>query len=98
MKTLIIYGTKYGSTEKCVKQLERKLIGEVEVHNIKDGIPTIQKYDKIIIGGSIYIGQIQKEIINFCKEKEDELLTKTLGLFIICMGSEEMAKKQLNTV
>jgi menaquinone-dependent protoporphyrinogen oxidase len=97
MKTLIVYATKYGTTEKCVKKLTIKLIGEVKVYNLKDEVPSLDGYDKVVIGGSIYIGQIQKDIINFCNEKEGELLAKTLGLFIVCMGNEEMAQKQLTT-
>ena len=35
MKTLIIYSTKYGCTEKRVKTLSERLTGEVELINIK---------------------------------------------------------------
>lgn len=85
MKTLIIYSTKYGSTEKCAKMLSEKLTGRVELVNIKkDSIPDLNQYNKIIIGGSIYIGKIQKEITEFCEKNIHILKDKIIGLFICC--------------
>lgn len=97
MKTLIIYASKHGSAETCSKLLKGKLTGEVNVVNIKkDTIPDLASFDKIIIGGSIYVGKIQKEISSFCSKNLNELKKKKLGLFICCMNkeSEEM---ELNT-
>lgn len=63
MKTLIVYGTKHGTTEKCSKFLKDKLSGEVVIINIKkENMPDITTFNNIIIGGSIYMGQIQKEV------------------------------------
>ena len=86
MKTLIIFATKYGSAEKCANILQEKLNGDVEVLNIKtDKIPDISNFENIVIGGSIYIGKIQREIRDFCKQHLEALLTKKTGLFI-CAG------------
>lgn len=98
MKTLVVYATKYGCTEKCATKLAAELLGEVKLHNLKDGIPALDEYNQVVIGGSIYMGQIQKEVAEFCKQKEDELQIKGLGLFIVCMREGEMAQEQLNTV
>lgn len=98
MKTLIAYASKYGTTEKCANILKTKLSGEVELHDLKEGIPAISEYDRIVIGGSIYAGQIRKEVTAFCKEKGNELKTKEIGLFIVCMRDGKMAQEQLRAV
>jgi menaquinone-dependent protoporphyrinogen oxidase len=91
MKTLIIYATKHGSAESCSKLLKSKLTGEVEVINIKtDKVPDVHSFDKIIIGGSIYAGKIQKEITSFCSNNLNDLKNKKLGLFICGMNKNSI--------
>ncbi|SHI93522.1 menaquinone-dependent protoporphyrinogen oxidase [Clostridium cavendishii DSM 21758] len=96
MKTLIIYGTKHGTTEKCSKFLKDKITGEVVAINIKnEKIPEIAHFDNIIIGSSIYMGQIQKEIKNFYIKNFNKLKEKRIGLFICAMNEKDI-ELQLN--
>jgi len=96
MATLIIYSTKHGCTEKCALSLAGKLLDEVKLHNLKDTPqPDLTPYDTVVIGGSIYVGKIQKELQHYCRENLPELLKKRLGLFICCMYEGEVAQKQL---
>lgn len=89
MKTLIIYGSTYGFTKECVFKLSKQLNGEVKTVNaLTETIPSVKDYDNIIIGGSIYMGQIQKKIKEFCSANEKELLSKKIGLFLCCGVSE----------
>ncbi|MBC8059494.1 MAG: flavodoxin domain-containing protein [Clostridiaceae bacterium] len=91
MKTLIIYGTKHGSTEKCSNLLKAKLQGDIVVVNIKkDLVPDINLFDNIILGSSIYMGQIQKEIKNFCIQSLNVLKSKKVGIFICGMNEKEV--------
>ncbi len=54
MKTLIVFGTKHGCTERCAKTLSEKFDGEVDLINLKEGKNIdISQYDKVIIGDSI---------------------------------------------
>lgn len=88
MKTAIVYGTKHGGTVECVKKMQAQLPKEVVVYAIKDNPKiNLDEFDTVIIGGSIHAGGIQKEIKSFCKENEDKLLTKKVGLFI-CSGMQ----------
>jgi len=97
MKTLIIYGSKYGATEKCSKVLKDKLDGEVVIVNIKKKvIPDMKSFDNIIIGGPIYAGRIQKEIKEFCFKNANTLESKKTGIFVCCMSEGEKAISQLN--
>lgn len=97
MKSLIAYATKYGCAQNCAKTLCEKIKGEVELCNLKK-IKDIDlsNYDSVIIGGSIYMGKIQKEVKKFCEDRISELREKKVGLFICCMGEEEVAQTQLN--
>lgn len=89
MNTLIVYGSKYGYTEECVNKLSKKLIGKVDLINIKrDKVPNLSNYDNFIVGGSIYMGQIQKELKDFCIKNIDLLREKRIGIFISCGFAE----------
>lgn len=97
MNTLIVYASKYGCTEKCAELLCKELVGEVDMVNLKKVKDiNISKYEKIIIGGSIYIGKIQKEVTEFCSGNLDSLKEKTIGLFICGMQEGDIINTELN--
>lgn len=83
MKNLIIFTTKYGSVEKCAKILAKELDGETEIVNLKtDSIPKLDSFEKIILGGSIYIGKTQSAISKFAEENIEVLSSKKVGIFV----------------
>lgn len=85
MKTLIVYASEYGYTKDCVESLARQIGGETLVINANnEKVLEISNFDNILVGGSIYMGQIQKNIKEFCTRNLPELLGKNLGLFISC--------------
>ena len=99
METLIAYCTKHGATEKAAKSLAEKIEGNTTLINLKESSAKsidLTKFDTIAVGGSIYAGSIQKEVQEFCRENEELLITKNLGIFICC-GNEELAEDQLST-
>ena len=94
MKTLIIYGSNHGCAKKCAELLEENLKGEVDIVDIRKDITLdLNNYDKVVIGGSIYMGKIQKEIEEVCESYCDNLKEKKLGLFICCMNEENVEKQ-----
>lgn len=96
MRTLITYATKYGCTEKCAKALAEKFSGQVDLQDIKRANPEqISAYDKVVIGGSIYMGRISPLISKFCTQNRVELERKSLGLFICCLRDGELAEAEL---
>ena len=96
MNTLIIYTTSHGSTGKAVKELSQKLSGEINVIDIKhQQPPNLAEYDRIIIGGSIHAGKIQKRIRDFCTSNLHELRSKEIGLFICCMYEPQIAREEI---
>lgn len=82
-KVLIVYASKYGATEEIAVYiggfLERPGI-EVDIKNI-EMIDNIYKYDSIIIGSAVYMGQWRKKALNFLKKHELELSEKVTWIF-----------------
>jgi menaquinone-dependent protoporphyrinogen oxidase len=94
MKTLILYATKYGSTEKIAKLLAEK-IPNCTIQNVKkDNKINWDEWDSIILGGSIYVGKMQKKITLFCQENEAKILAKKVGLFTCAMNIEAHSQKE----
>jgi len=97
MSILIAYASKYGCTEKCAGILSKKLNEKAELCNLKAcKTVDLKQYDKIIIGGSIYAGRIQKEVTQFCSNNMDILKSKKLGFFICGMQEGDAAQKEIN--
>lgn len=96
MKTLIVYMSTHGFTELIVNELKNKINGEIELVNLKKvPNPILSGFERVLIGGSIHMGQIQIRVKKFCEKNLDELLEKEIGLFISCMEKNNIAKEQL---
>lgn len=96
MKTLITYCTTHGCTEKTAHELKDYLGNDTQLCNLKkDTLPNLNEFDRIIIGGSIHAGKVQKKVKDFCTKNLEALKTKELGLFICCMEEGENARMQL---
>lgn len=96
MNTLIAYGTKYGCAEKCAMELSKELNHKVDLVNLKNRNKIdLSKYDNVIIGGSAYVGKIQKEVTDFINNNINELINKEIGLFICGMQEGEAMEKEI---
>jgi menaquinone-dependent protoporphyrinogen oxidase len=98
MKTLIVYCSSHGTTEKAVQLLSEWMEGDVLAVDLKrDRINyEVSDYDFVIIGGSIHAGSIQGKIKHFIGKYYEELLTKKLGLFLCCWHDGETALEQFD--
>ncbi|VYU37024.1 flavodoxin [Clostridium tertium] len=97
MNTLIAYSSKYGCTKKCVDNLQKELTDNVDIINLQTpNNIDLSKYDKVIIGGSIYMGMIQKEVKEFCNNNLEILKGKQIGLFICGMQEGESINTEIN--
>lgn len=96
MNSLIVYCSTHGTTTKAVNLLRKQLVGEVIAINLDKRQPysDLELFDRIIIGGSIHAGSIQKKIKLFIQEHEDVLQRKDLGLFLCCMRDGQEAQVQ----
>jgi len=84
MKILIIYGTKYGCTKKCAQLLKDRLLSNVTILEATSCNLDLSQFDAIIIGGSVYMGKMRKEITRFIKRNKHILGQKRVGLFACC--------------
>ena len=57
----------------------------------------LEKYDAVIVGGSIHEGMIQRSVYKFCETYLDELLKKEVGLFVCCMDQNADEKELINS-
>ncbi|WP_410769947.1 flavodoxin domain-containing protein [Fontibacillus sp. BL9] len=90
MSVLIAYAGKYGCTAKCASILESQLTGPVSIVNLHhDPLPDLAAFEKIIIGGSIYYGQLQKPCVRLFREHLKTLLQKKVGVFICCGSPDQ---------
>jgi len=93
MKTLIVYASKYGTTEKCAHLLKEKIDGDVDVVNLKNDKPKLSDYDAIIIGGPVYIGKLNKTVEAFCTNNLPTLVDMKKGFFICHMEMDQPMKE-----
>lgn len=98
MKTLIIYASTYGFTKESVEDLKQNIRGEVTVSNVTtDNLPSLEDFDNIVIGGSIYMGQINKRLKAYCTENLPSLVKKRVALFLCCGLPENFHQTLENT-
>ena len=83
--TLILYATKHGATADIASRIAQ-LIDDSVIHELnQDQIPSLDGFDCVIIGSSVFAGMIRKEAKSFIKQNADILCTKNLGLFLSAM-------------
>lgn len=91
---MIIYTTKHGSVGRAANILKSKIEGQVTLVNImQEKAPSIEEYDYIILGGSIYAGKIQRKLSKFIASHLPLLLSKKVGLFI-CAAEQRVEEKE----
>jgi menaquinone-dependent protoporphyrinogen oxidase len=97
MNTLIIYATKNGSVKEVAQLLRKELTGSVRLVNAhEEQVEDISCYDNILIGSSIYFGQIDRKIKNFIFLHRPEILNRRFGIFIMAGESnKDILEKQL---
>lgn len=89
MRTAILFGGKYGSTEKIARKIADSLGKDSKVFELsKEKNPDLQPFDTLIIGSGVYIGQIRKEVRAFVKKYSASFLDKKIGLFLCCMENK----------
>lgn len=92
MKTLIVYGSKTGVTEDCAKELSKLIEGEYTLYDVKDKKDvSINEYNNIVIGSSIYAGALNSGVKRFCKRHEYALMNKTLYIYTCGLSDNEEA-------
>lgn len=93
MKSIIIYATRYGSAAEAARRIQKEIGGDCALVNImKEDVPSLDTFDTVILGGSIYIGKVQKELMAFAVTNLKQLLSKKVGLFL-CAGAPKQEER-----
>lgn len=95
MKTLIVYTSKHGSTKKIANYIKDKLQCDA-VNLLETPCPSLDTYEQVVIGGSIYYKALNPKLSEFIESNLDTLLAKKIALFLVCLLSEESAAEQFN--
>ena len=92
MKTLILYATKYGATEEIAQRIANDM-GDASLYNLKEkNFPSLELFDCIILGSSLYAGSTRKEFKAFIADNLALLNQKKLGIFFSGMGADSIDK------
>ncbi len=92
MKSLIVYGSKHGSTKKIAEEISSVLISEgfeVKIENAQKEIHGIAQYDLVVVGSSVYLGSWMKEPTEFVRQNQDILRTRPTWLFTSGLHPED---------
>jgi len=94
IETAIIYISRHGTTETIAKKIKDNL-GHADLIDLKKNPkPELSKYQNIILGASIHMGQVHKKTKLFIEKNKEILLQKKLGLFLCCMEEGNKAQEQ----
>lgn len=92
MKILVIYATKTGTVNKCLDELEKYLPqGDFTYVNIakEECKYDLGDFDCVILGSSIRMNKIHKNLCAYINENEDEIC-KTKHALFLCLGFTDL--------
>lgn len=90
MKTLVLYASSYGYAQSMAERIKAGLAGDVSCVNLNEKKQIdLSGVDTIVLGSSIYVGQIHKSMKEFIKINHDLLLKKRLVLYLCCAFEHE---------
>ncbi|GGL54828.1 flavodoxin domain-containing protein [Sporolactobacillus putidus] len=93
MKTILIYATKYGNAAETAQRIKTAIGEDIECFNIMTGpVPSLENFGTVILGGSIYMGKVQKQLTAYMNSHLEQLLRKNIGLFL-CAGEPDEAAR-----
>ncbi|HEX9261708.1 MAG TPA: flavodoxin domain-containing protein, partial [Candidatus Bathyarchaeia archaeon] len=89
MRTLIVFGTRYGATTRTSEEIAKVLREEgfdVRVADAKEEkIKDISEYELVIVGSGMRMGKWTTEAEDFLKKFQKELEQKKLAIFASTM-------------
>ena len=87
---MLAYASKNGSTASCAQRLAKGLNGlDVTLADLAQAQPNPSEFDMVIVGAAVHHHRFPAPVARFLKEEKDVLLTKKLGLFLLCGIAEE---------
>ncbi len=91
MRSLVAFGTKYGSTEKVAETIADVLRSSGHTVDVADlrrkPMYEVDDYDMVVIGSSIIVGGWSKGSKRFLEENCEILRNKKVAMFVCCSES-----------
>lgn len=82
MKGLVVFDTKYGSTEKVAKWICGGISDTVDLKRPNE-VESLE-YDLLVVGSPIYGGKPLKSVADFLEENKNRLAKRRVALFLVC--------------
>ena len=86
MKSIIVYGTRYGATKGTAEEIAKVLREEnfdVKIVNVQEEkVKDISEYGLVVVGSGVACGRWVNEAEDFLKKFRRELESKKLALFV----------------
>jgi menaquinone-dependent protoporphyrinogen IX oxidase len=80
--TVIIYGSRYGSTAQTAQWIAEGMEGKADVFAAKD-MGDLDVYRYVILGSGIYLNDLHEDMLIFLKEKKEVIKDKVIAVFIV---------------
>ncbi len=84
---LLVYDTKYGSTEVIARWISEEM-GDIVVKKCSE-VESIDDYSFVVIGSPDYDDKPLKSVSEFIEKFRDELKEKKIAIFVVCNDIEE---------
>ncbi len=96
---VILYGTKYGSTEETSFWISEGIKKEVDVLNIEkvDFKMVRSAYDVYVLGSGVWIDGVHKDLKRFLESESSFIDGKVIATFVVCgsRGETEASKARI---
>ncbi|MBQ7384345.1 MAG: hypothetical protein IJV72_06105 [Clostridia bacterium] len=92
MKILIAYTSKHGTTAECARILAERLgvSNEIDLVDMKKrSADSAGKYDTVIIGSSVRMAKVSKQVKRYIKDNKEALADKQCAVFLCCGFPDE---------
>ncbi len=99
MKTLVVYDTRHGFTQRCVEMLQQE-VPELEAWAINtphSQSPELDKYEQLILGGPVYFGRYSRRLVQFVQKHQALLKSKVCRFFVVGLSPRAAAQEYVKT-
>jgi menaquinone-dependent protoporphyrinogen oxidase len=100
MNVLIAYAGKKGATSELAQAMAEATaqIGsgdgaaQTKVVDLRKDPPVdLTQYDRVIVGGAVYVGTVHKAVAEFCRNNLEELLQRRVALFLSALREDDLS-------
>ena len=92
-KTIIVFSSVDGHTREICEYIANYLDENIDVISL-DGLPDLEKYQKIIIGASIRYGKYRRNLLDFFNSYSDVLIRKKTAFFSVNVVARKEGKNR----